>query len=108
VSVLYTFKKNKTALDPLFGKGVTAKTRMNMNKKLVILLLSGWMLVGIGLETEARAAASPEVAIAKSEMGLFGKNKKKKRKKYKGYKKPRNKKFLGIFKRKSDCGCLGT
>jgi len=77
-----------------------------MNKKLVILLLSGWMLVGIGLETEARAVASPEVTIAKTEMGLFGK--KKKRKKYKGYKKPRSKKFLGIFKRKSDCGCPGT
>ncbi|WP_025762726.1 hypothetical protein [Dyadobacter tibetensis] len=28
-----------------------------------------------------------------------------KRKKYKGYKKPKSKKFLGIFKRKSDCGC---
>ena len=77
-----------------------------MNKKLVILLLSGWMLVGIGLGTEARAVASPEVTIAKTEMGLFGK--KKKRKKYKGYKKPRSKKFLGIFKRKSDCGCPGT
>jgi len=64
------------------------------------------MLVGIGLETEARAVASPEATIAKTEMGLLGK--KKKRKKYKGYKKPRSKKFLGIFKRKSDCGCPGT
>lgn len=28
-----------------------------------------------------------------------------KKKKYKGYKKPKSKKFLGIFKRKTDCGC---
>jgi hypothetical protein len=28
-----------------------------------------------------------------------------KRKKNKGYKKPRSKKILGIFKRKTDCGC---
>ena len=79
-----------------------------MNKKLIILLLSGWMLAGLGLEAEARSLAAPETTIAKSEMGLFGKNKKKRRKKYKGYKKPRSKKILGIFKRKSDCGCPGT
>jgi hypothetical protein len=35
-----------------------------------------------------------------SKMELFGK-----KKKYKGYKKPKSKKILGIFKRKSDCGC---
>ncbi len=29
----------------------------------------------------------------------------KKKKKFKGYKKPKSKKILGIFKRKSDCGC---
>lgn len=79
-----------------------------MNKKLIIFLLSGWMLVGFGLEAEARSVASPEVTIAKTETGLFGKNRKKKRKKYKGYKKPRSKKFLGIFKRKSGCGCPNT
>jgi hypothetical protein len=76
-----------------------------MNKKLILLLLSGWMLVGFGLET--RASSVLDVQSVKTEMGIFGK-KKKNRKRYKGYKKPRNKKFLGIFKRKSDCGCPGT
>jgi hypothetical protein len=37
---------------------------------------------------------------AASKMELFGK-----KKKYKGYKKPKSKKILGIFKRKTDCGC---
>lgn len=40
-----------------------------------------------------------EAKETKSE--LFAKRKKK----YKGYQKPRSKKILGIFKRKSDCGC---
>lgn len=31
---------------------------------------------------------------------LFGK-----KKKFKGYQKPKSKKILGIFKRKTDCGC---
>ena len=76
-----------------------------MNKKLLIFLLSGWMLVGFGVE--ARASSLLDVNSVKTEMGLFGK-KKKKRKRYKGYKKPRSKKILGIFKRKSGCGCPGT
>lgn len=38
-------------------------------------------------------------STAKTE--LFG----KKKKKYKGFQKPRSKKVLGIFKRKTDCGC---
>ncbi len=29
----------------------------------------------------------------------------KKKKNKKGYKRPKSKKFLGIFKRKTDCGC---
>jgi len=37
---------------------------------------------------------------AKAETALFGK-----KKKFKGYQKPKSKKILGIFKRKSDCGC---
>ncbi|MPR34229.1 hypothetical protein [Salmonirosea aquatica] len=78
-----------------------------MNRKLIILLLSGWMLVGFDIEAEARSMAAPETSTLKTEMGLFGKNKKKRRK-YKGYKKPRSKKILGIFKRKSGCGCPGT
>jgi hypothetical protein len=76
-----------------------------MNKKLLILLLSGWMLVGFGVE--ARASSLLEATSVKTELGVLGK-KKKNRKRYKGYKKPRSKKFLGIFRRKSDCGCPGT
>lgn len=76
-----------------------------MNKKLLVLLLSGWMLVGFGVE--ARASSLFDASSVKTEMGNLGK-KKKNRKRHKGYKKPRSKKFLGIFKRKSDCGCPGT
>jgi hypothetical protein len=73
-----------------------------MKNKLVILLLSGWMIVGFGVEV--RASASTVHSSHKTELGLFGK-KKNKKKRYKGYKKPRSKKFLGIFKRKNSCGC---
>jgi hypothetical protein len=73
-----------------------------MKTKLAILLLSGWMIVGFGVEAEARTYSTDH--SVKTELGLFGK-KKKKKKRYKGYKKPRNKKFLGIFKRKSSCDC---
>ncbi|GHB83121.1 hypothetical protein [Persicitalea jodogahamensis] len=76
-----------------------------MNKKLFTLLLSGWMLIGLGVQAQASTVLA--ATTVKTEMGLFGK-KKKKRKRYKGYKKPRSKKFLGIFKRKSSCGCPNT
>ncbi|WP_353722435.1 hypothetical protein [Dyadobacter sp. 676] len=51
-----------------------------------------------GVQTVSAATVSAAPDAAKVE--LFGK-----KKKYKGYKKPRSKKFLGIFKRKTDCGC---
>ncbi|MGG7662211.1 hypothetical protein [Dyadobacter sp. BHUBP1] len=50
-----------------------------------------------GVQTVSAAAVSAPDA---TKVELFGK-----KKKYKGYKKPRSKKFLGIFKRKTDCGC---
>jgi hypothetical protein len=50
--------------------------------------------------TTAVAAAPGAAAPGATKVELFGK-----KKKYKGYKKPRSKKFLGIFKRKTDCGC---
>jgi len=37
--------------------------------------------------------------------GCEGRTFGKKKKKYKGYQKPKSKKILGIFKRKTDCGC---
>ena len=63
-------------------------------KKIVSLLLLLTLFVGIsGIEP---VSAKPNAV--KSE--LFGK-----KKKFKGYQKPKSKKFLGIFKRKTDCGC---
>ncbi|TLU89570.1 hypothetical protein [Dyadobacter sediminis] len=46
------------------------------------------------------AANAAGTSAKASKMEMLGK-----KKKYKGYKKPRSKKILGIFKRKSDCGC---
>jgi hypothetical protein len=65
-----------------------------MTKKLAswILLLS--LLTGISCMEPASAAPA---ALKKEMLG--------KKKKYKGYKKPKSKKILGIFKRKTDCGC---
>ncbi|MEO6282698.1 MAG: hypothetical protein ABIN80_14740 [Dyadobacter sp.] len=66
---------------------------------MMIRKITPWLLVfalicGVsGVET---LSAKPATA----KMELFGK-----KKKYKGYKKPKSKKFLGIFKRKTDCGC---
>lgn len=79
---------------------------MKSMKKITPWLLVLALICGIsGIETvsaagaaaaETTSAVSPEAA----KVELFGK-----KKKYKGYKKPRSKKFLGIFKRKTDCGC---
>ena len=64
-------------------------------KKIISFLLIIALVAGVlGVE---RVNASPKAV--KSE--LFG----KKKKKYKGFQKPRSKKILGIFKRKTDCGC---
>lgn len=65
-----------------------------MKKFVALFLLSGLMLSFSGVQP---VSASPKHAA--SEMFL------NKRKKNRGYQKPRSKKFLGIFKRKTDCGC---
>jgi hypothetical protein len=54
---------------------------------------------GVGMAAPG-ATAPGAAAPGATKVELFGK-----KKKYKGYKKPRSKKFLGIFKRKTDCGC---
>ena len=64
-------------------------------KKVISLLLMIVLLAGVSGLTPASA----KEARVKTE--LFG----KKKKKYKGYQKPKSKKILGIFKRKTDCGC---
>ncbi|WP_229214116.1 hypothetical protein [Dyadobacter flavalbus] len=63
-------------------------------KKLAPLFLVFALFCGV----PAINAAATSVKASKMEM--LGK-----KKKYKGYKKPKSKKILGIFKRKSDCGC---
>ncbi|REA59243.1 hypothetical protein DSL64_18110 [Dyadobacter luteus] len=65
---------------------------MKKNICLLLLLVFSVSLSGINTVNAAPAGTKSE---------LFG----KKRKKFKGYKKPKSKKILGIFKRKSDCGC---
>ncbi|SDG39080.1 hypothetical protein SAMN04487996_11862 [Dyadobacter soli] len=71
---------------------------MKLTKKITPWLLVLALMCSIsGVQTvSAATAATPEAA----KVELFGK-----KKKFKGYKKPRSKKFLGIFKRKTDCGC---
>ncbi|WP_229204060.1 hypothetical protein [Dyadobacter alkalitolerans] len=56
---------------------------------LVLALICG--ISGVGTVNAKPASAKTELLV--------------KKKKYKGYKKPKSKKFLGIFKRKTDCGC---
>lgn len=65
-----------------------------------------WMLILIfvvGSLAEAPAAIASSVtttapAELKSEKGLFGKKRKR-------YKKPKEKRFLGIFKKRNSCSC---
>jgi hypothetical protein len=66
---------------------------MNM-KKFAPLFLVFALFYGV---SGANAAGTLSTA---SKMEMLGK-----KKKFKGYKKPKSKKILGIFKRKSDCGC---
>lgn len=64
-------------------------------KKITSLFLLISLIVSIsGLES---VQATPKEVKAEQ---VFGK-----RKKNKGYQKPKSKKILGIFKRKTDCGC---
>lgn len=65
-----------------------------MRKFVALFLLSGLMLSFSGFEP---VLASPKHAESETFLN--------KRKKNRGYQKPRSKKFLGIFKRKTDCGC---
>jgi len=65
-----------------------------MKKFVAIFLLSGIVLGFSGIQP---ANANPK--HVESEMFL------NKRKKNRGYQKPKSKKILGIFKRKTDCGC---
>lgn len=64
-------------------------------KKITSLFLLVVLLVSVTGFESAYASAK----AAQSEK-IFGK-----RKKNKGYQKPKSKKILGIFKRKTDCGC---
>ncbi len=67
-----------------------------MIKKITPWLLVLALICSVSGVQTLSAAAAPDT----TKVELFGK-----KKKYKGYKKPRSKKFLGIFKRKTDCGC---
>lgn len=71
-----------------------------MKNKVLVLLLTGLIAGGYSMESYA----SSVTAATKSELTEQS-NTGKKRKRYRGYKKPRNKKFLGIFKRRSSCDC---
>ncbi len=68
---------------------------MKSIKKITPWLLVLALICSISA-VETVSAAAPDA----TKVELFGK-----KKKYKGYKKPKSKKFLGIFKRKTDCGC---
>ncbi len=67
-----------------------------MRKPFIIVFLLLFLLPAYHIN----AAPFYTESILKAENGL-GKKKKKKN----GYKRPKSKKFLGIFKRKTDCGC---
>jgi hypothetical protein len=66
-----------------------------MKKITPFILLFALIISFAGLQP-AQATAAVKVEAEKA----FGK-----RKKNRGYKKPKSKKILGIFKRKTDCGC---
>jgi len=65
-----------------------------MKKLVAIFLLSGLVLGSSGIQPVHADPTNTE-----SEIFL------NKRKKNRGYQKPKSKKILGIFKRKTDCGC---
>lgn len=69
-------------------------------KKITPWLLVLALICSISAVEAVSATAVAAAAPDATKVELFGK-----KKKYKGYKKPRSKKFLGIFKRKTDCGC---
>ncbi|CAG5071680.1 hypothetical protein DYBT9623_03671 [Dyadobacter sp. CECT 9623] len=61
--------------------------------------ITPWLLI-LGLTFGFSGIEQLHAKPVNSKMELMGK-----KKKFKGYKKPKSKKILGIFKRKSDCGC---
>ncbi len=71
-------------------------------KKITFLFLIIFVPGSI-LATDSFASAAPGTGQISVEAGM--KPETAKRKKNKGYKKPKKKKFLGIFKRKSSCDC---
>jgi hypothetical protein len=73
---------------------------MKMMKKITPWLLAFALICSISVVETVSAAAAVAATPDAAKVELFGK-----KKKFKGYKKPRSKKFLGIFKRKTDCGC---
>ena len=78
--------------------------------KRIQLLFLFIFVSGSILTTNSFASAAPRAGQASVEAGMRPeavnvKPETVKRKKNKGYKKPKRKKFLGIFKRKSSCDC---
>jgi len=65
-----------------------------MKKITSLFLLIALMVSVTGFES---VRATPRAAQGEKTFG--------KRKKNRGYQKPKSKKILGIFKRKTDCGC---
>ena len=59
------------------------------------------LLIALACLLTAPAMATPYAAKPEQATSLLEVQKKRKQ----GYKKPRSKKILGIFNRKSDCGC---
>lgn len=71
-----------------------------MKKYLSLLLCGTFLLTAF---PEARATSPEPTSVTTETTVLSAQGSQKKR--YKGYKKPKRKKFLGIFKRKSSCDC---
>jgi hypothetical protein len=72
-------------------------------KKLFSLLLLSALMTGAPTAT-ALAATEPASTRSYSELAAGGTLKKKK-KRFRGYQKPKSKKILGLFNRRSSCDC---
>lgn len=73
-----------------------------MKKSGLILLTFLLLMIGTIVPTQASVASPYQVVSVKMEAEQAFAEKNKSRK---GFKKRKSKKILGIFKRKSDCGC---
>lgn len=69
-----------------------------MKKPALIIFLVLLQTCHIVANSNATPVRSEGILKVENTMGKNKKNKK-------GYKSPKSKKFLGIFKRKTDCGC---